>query len=130
MPHFQIVYSANLETVVDMGGLCDAVRAEAAQIEAFPLAGIRVRALRADHVSIADGDPEHGFIDLTVRIREGRPKAVREDAITRIFNALEAYVAPALQTRSIALSAELQEIDATLSPKSGTIRAHLSQGGS
>lgn len=130
MPHVQIVYSANLEGVVDMCGLCEALRVEAARIEAFPMAGIRVRALRADYFSIADGDPKHGFIDLTVRIREGRSQPVKENAIKRVFNALEDFLKPTLQSRSIALSAELQEIDATLSPKSSTIRAHLSQAGS
>ena len=63
MPHFQIEYSANLEEVIDMGALCEAIRAEAALIEAFPMAGIRVRATPARHYAIADGNPAHGFID-------------------------------------------------------------------
>ena len=44
MPHFQIEYSANLEKVVDIGALCEVIRATAAEIDTFPLAGIRVRA--------------------------------------------------------------------------------------
>ncbi len=125
MPHFQIDYSGNLDAVIDMGAVCEAIRAEAARIDAFPLAGIRVRARRVDHFAIADGNPEHGFIDLSVRLRAGRPVAVKKDAITRIFAALRAAVAPAMATRSIALSAEMRDIDPDLSPKSGTIRDHL-----
>ncbi len=56
MPHFKIDYSANLETHVDMAGLCQHIRATAAGIETFPMAGIRVRAVRADHYAIADGN--------------------------------------------------------------------------
>ena len=125
MPHLQIDYSGNLEDVLDIGALCEALRAEAAQIEAFPTPGIRVRATRVDHYAIADGDPKHGFIDLSVRLREGRPQAVKQDAIMRLFARMKACVAPALSTRSLALSAEMRDIDAALSPKHGTIRDHL-----
>lgn len=125
MPHFHIEYSGNLEAVVDMSALCEAIRAEAALISAFPMPGIRVRATRVDHYAIADGNPKHGFIDLSVRIREGRANDVKHDAISRVFEAMKAHLAPALVTHSIALSAELRDINAALSPKFGTIRKHL-----
>ena len=125
MPHFHIEYSGNLETVVDMGQLCEAVREEAVQIDAFPLAGVRVRATRVDHFAIADGDAKHGFIDLSVRLREGRAQDVKEDAILRIFAVIKDFMAPAMVTHSIALSAEIRDIDASVSPKFGNIRDHL-----
>ena len=125
MPHFHIEYSANLEDVIDMDMLCEAIRREAARIEAFPIPGIRVRAIRVDHVAIADGNPKHGFVDLSVRLREGRTREVREAAIARIFETLRQFVLPAMKTHSIALSAEMRNIDASLSPKFGNIRDHL-----
>ena len=125
MPHFHIEYSGNLENVVDMGALCEAIRAEAAQIETFPTAGIRVRAIRVDHVAVADGQQKHGFIDLSIRLRAGRTDDVKKDATARIFARLKAFVAPAMQSHSIALSAEMRDIDAALSPKFGNIRDHL-----
>lgn len=125
MPHIQIDYSANLEDAVDMAALCEAIRAEAARIDAFPTPGIRVRAVRVDHYAIADGDPKHGFVDISVRLREGRAGDVKQDAITRIFEAARSALTPAIATRSIALSAEMRDIDAALSPKTGTIRDHM-----
>ena len=125
MPHLQIDYSANLETIVDMSAFCEALRVEAVGIEAFPLAGVRVRATRVDHYAIADGNPQHGFIDFSLRLREGRPQAVKEDAIQRLFATARAFLAPAMASHSIALSAEMRDIDAGLSPKCGTIRDHL-----
>ncbi|WP_375267522.1 5-carboxymethyl-2-hydroxymuconate isomerase [Planktotalea sp.] len=125
MPHFHIEYSANLEEVVDVGALCEAIRAEAVQIDAFPLAGVRVRATRVDHYAIADGNAKHGFIDLSIRLREGRSQDVKSDSITRIFATLKSFMSDALSTHSIALSAEIRDIDASLSPKFGTIRDHL-----
>lgn len=125
MPHFQIDYSANLEAVVDMGALCEVIRARAATIETFPMAGIRVRATRVDHVAMANGDVKHGFIDLSVRLREGRPDAVKRDAIDQIFATLKDFMTPAMASHSIALSAEMRDINAKLSLKFGTVRDHL-----
>ncbi|MBO9468226.1 5-carboxymethyl-2-hydroxymuconate isomerase [Tropicibacter sp. R15_0] len=125
MPHFHIDYSANLEDVVDMAALCEAIRAAAADIDTFPMAGIRVRATRVDHVAMADGNSKHGFIDLSVRLREGRSDAVKKDAINRIFMALKDFMTPAMENHSIALSAEMRDIDADLSPKFGNVRDHL-----
>ena len=125
MPHFHIEYSANLEESVDMAALCEAIRVKAANIDAFPMPGIRVRATRVDHYAIADGSTKHGFIDLSVRLREGRSDAVKRDAIDQIFATLKEFMTPAMASHSIALSAEMRDINADLSPKFGTIRDHL-----
>lgn len=125
MPHFIVEYSANLEPEVDMGAFCEAIRAAAAEIETFPMPGIRVRAFRADHVAIADGDPNHGFVDISIRLREGRPQDVKEAATRAIFEAARRFLQPVMQLRSLALSLEMRDIDASLSPKTGTIRDHL-----
>jgi 5-carboxymethyl-2-hydroxymuconate isomerase len=120
-----IDYSANVEPDVDIGALCDTLREVAASIDAFPLAGIKVRAVRVDHYSIADGNPEHGFIDISVRIREGRDMETKQNAAQKIFDATNEFVADVMRRRSLALSLELRDIDAALSPKSGSIRKYL-----
>ncbi len=125
MPHFHVEYSGNLEDRIDMGGLCDCIRATAAEIDTFPLAGIRVRAIRVDHYAIADGNPKHGFIDISIRLRAGRSQAVKKDATQRIFEAARTYLESAMSQHSIALSLEMRDIDPDLSPKTGTIRDHL-----
>ena len=125
MPHFQIEYSANIEDLVDISALCDAIRAAAAKVQTFPLAGIRVRAVRVEHFAIADGNPKHGFIDLSIRLREGRTDDVKLDAITVIFAALKEFTAEAMETRSIALSAEMRDIDNVFSAKFGNIRDYI-----
>lgn len=127
MAHFQIDYSANLEEVIDISALCEAIRACAANIETFPTAGVRVRAIRVDHYAMADGNPKHGFIDLSVRLRAGRSEAVKKQAIAVIFATLQEFTASAMEVHSIALSAEMRDIDAELSPKFGNIRAHMEE---
>ena len=125
MPHLMIDYSVNVEPDVDIGALCDTLRDVAASIDAFPLAGVKVRAVRVDHYAIADGNPEHGFIDISVRIREGRDMETKQNAAQKIFEAANEFVADVMQRRSLALSLELRDIDAALSPKSGSIRKYL-----
>jgi 5-carboxymethyl-2-hydroxymuconate isomerase len=125
MPHIVLEYSANLEAAVDIQALCDHIRKAAAGISAFPMPGIRVRAYKADFVSIADGDPKHGFIDISVRLRGGRPDEVKKVATRALFEAAKAFLEPVLEERSLALSIEMRDIDPELSPKTGTIRQHL-----
>ena len=60
MPHIIVDYSPNMEERVDIAALCDGLRRAAIETGILPMAGIRVRAVRATHVSIADGDPQHG----------------------------------------------------------------------
>jgi 5-carboxymethyl-2-hydroxymuconate isomerase len=118
-------YSANLEDAVDIADLCNCLRLAAIETGVFPMAGIRVRAFPATHVSIADGDPKHGYIDISVRLRAGRDLATRQVATQAIFDAARAYLAPCMATQSLALSFEMRNIDPELSPKCGTIRDHL-----
>lgn len=127
MPHFSIEYSANLEEMVDMAALCDHLRRAAIATGVFPMPGVRVRACRADHASIADGAPHHAFLDLSIRLRGGRSTADKQRATSEIFEALQSFMAPALARHSIALSLEMRDIDPTLSPKTGTIRDHLKE---
>lgn len=125
MPHISIEYSANLEKLADVGGLCEALRAAAAAHPVFPMAGVRVRAYAARHYAIADGNPEHAFVDIHVRLREGRAQADKKDATEALFSAAKAFLAPVMAHHSLALSLEMRDIDASLAPKTGTIREHL-----
>ena len=128
MPHINIQYSQNLQPDIDIQHLCETIRQACLKIEAFPIAGSRVRATAVDYYAIADGNPVHGFVDIIVRLREGRSFEVRQEAIQDIFDVAKAFLDPAFEMRSIALSAEIIDINAKLSPKSGTIRAYLADG--
>lgn len=127
MPHLSIEYSANLETHVDMGGFCEHLRKAGIETGIFPLAGIRVRATRCDHYAIADGNPEHGFIDISVRLRAGRPMDARKAATAHIFEAAEDFLSEIIAARPIALSLEMRDIDPDLSPKLNTIRRYVKE---
>ena len=124
MPHVVLDYSANLEADADIAGLCAALRDAAAKCPALPEAGIRVRAFRADHCAVANGDPQNAYADISVRLRGGRDLQTRKQIAADLFAAARNHLAPVVASRRIALSLEVREIDPDpeLSPKLNTIR--------
>ncbi|MDQ1850234.1 5-carboxymethyl-2-hydroxymuconate isomerase [Gemmobacter fulvus] len=125
MPHIQIDYSPNLEPRLDVAGLCRALRDAAVATGVLPLAGLRLRATACTHVVIADGNPDHAFLDISLRLRAGRSPEAKAQATAQIFAAAEAFCADLLATSSFMLSFELREIDPALSPKTSSIRRYL-----
>ena len=125
MPHLTLDYSENMETRTDIAALCDRIRCAAIETGVFPQAGVRVRAFKATHVSIADGNPENGFIDISVRLREGRDLEPREAAVTQIFEADKTFLEHVIEQHTVALSIEMRNIDAALSPKVNSIRKFM-----
>ena len=108
MPHFTLEYSANLDRHVDMAAVVEAVRKAAVETGIFPLGGIRVRAVRCEHFAIADGRPDFGFLDMVLRLGEGRDLATRKKAGEQIFEALSACLDPVFAQSKFALSFDMQ----------------------
>jgi len=125
MPHIQIDYSPNIENRLDMAALCRVLRDAAVETGVFPLAGIRVRAICCTHVVIADGQSDHGFIDISVRLRAGRPLETKKRTVQDLFAAAERFCAPVMEQSSLMLSMEMRDIDADLAPKASSIRRYL-----
>src|SRR5947199_1987613 len=108
MPHFTIEYSANLDARVDMGAVVEVVREAAVETGIFPLGGIRVRAIKCEHYAIADGRPDFGFLDMVLRLGEGRDLATPKKAGEYIFQALSAYLDQVSANNKFALSFDMQ----------------------
>ena len=87
--------------------------------------GIRVRANPCRHYSIADGAEDRGFIDISVRLRAGRPLEVRKQATNQLFDAVKHHLSDVFDRFPLALSMEMRDIDPELSPKCGSIRDFL-----
>jgi 5-carboxymethyl-2-hydroxymuconate isomerase len=121
MPHFSIEYSANLDGAIDIGALCEVIRSAAVETGMFPLGGIRVRAIRCEHVAIADGRDGLGFLDVLLRIGEGRDVATRRAAGDHIFAALSALLDPVFAKGGFALSFDMQINDKDTSWKRNNI---------
>ena len=125
MPHFTIEYSANLDTRVDMAEIVEIVRNAAVETGIFPLGGIRVRAVRCEHYAIADGNPQHGFLAMVLRLGEGRDLAARQKAGEHIFRALSVHLDPVFAGSKFALSFDMQINDKETSWKRNNIHDAL-----
>ena len=125
MPHFTIEYSANLDGCVDMAAVVELVRKAAVETGIFPLGGIRVRAVRCEHYAIADGNSNFGFLDMVLRLGEGRDLATRKRAGELIFKGLSAYLDPVFADSKFALSFDMQINDKETSWKRNNIHEAL-----
>ena len=125
MPHFTIEYSANLDERLDMAEVVDVVRRAAVETGILPLGGIRVRAVRYEHYAIADGRPAYGFLDMVLRLGEGRDLATRKKAGEHIFKALSAHLDPVFAQSKFALSFDMQINDKETSWKRNNIHDAL-----
>jgi 5-carboxymethyl-2-hydroxymuconate isomerase len=125
MPHFTIEYSANLDARIDIGKVVEVVRKAAVETGIFPLGGIRVRTVKCEHYAIADGNPQLGFLDMVLRLGEGRDLATRKKAGDHIFKELSAFLDPVFAQSKFALSFDMQINDRETSWKRNNIHEAL-----
>ncbi|CUT10643.1 5carboxymethyl2hydroxymuconate deltaisomerase EC 53310 [Bradyrhizobium sp.] len=125
MPHFTIEYSANLDDRLDIGAACEVVRRAAVETGIFPLGGIRVRAVRCEHYAIADARQDYGFLDMVLRIGEGRDLPTRKQAGEHVFQALSRHLDPVFASFKFALSFDMQINDKDTSWKRNNIHDAL-----
>ena len=113
MPHLVILYTPNLETELDMTGLCrsmaDAmltVRDEAGA-HVFPTGGTRVLAYPAAHYAVADGSGDFAFCWFHLRMGRGRSDAVQQAAGQALVAAAKEHFAPVLARRPVGLTLQV-----------------------
>ena len=129
MPHIIIEHSANLADLTDMDALVTAVHLAALDDGLPALAGLRTRAAPRDSYRIADGDPAYGFVCVTARIGPGREPDAVQRFLTRIIDTVDEALEPLQPDHPIAVSAEVQLIDAAMRINRNHVRTHLAQSG-
>ncbi|MBV0911780.1 5-carboxymethyl-2-hydroxymuconate isomerase [Anianabacter salinae] len=115
MPHLSFEYSTGLGEIADLDGFARHMRDAMLDTGVFPLGGIRVRGFEADVMAVADGNGHH-FLDMVLRMGQGRDPEVREGAADTLYAAARTYLEPQV-TGTFMLSLELVEIDARFSRK-------------
>ena len=126
MAHLSFEYSANLEPELNLQAFCDLMRNVMRDSGVFPLGGIRVRGTRVDVCAVASGEREIAFIDMTVRMGQGRDEATRTEVTETLYSAAEDWLRPRIGETPFALSLEIMEIDARFAEKRfNSLRAFL-----
>lgn len=111
MPHIIVEYSANLEDVVAIDPMVRDVHQSVLATGIFKLGAVRTRAARRDIFFIADADPQNAFINVIVRVASGRPLEKRRAVAEAIMGVIAAKTADIGDSRGLALSVYVEEID-------------------
>ena len=127
MPHQIIEYSANLESRMDIQGLVDGLHDNAMGIEGLPLGGLRTRAARREHYQVADQHPDNAFVHMILKLGHGRDEETKKAFGDAIFKALCELLEPVSSTSPLAISFEIQEIDAVLTWKKNNLRDYMAK---
>lgn len=127
MPHLRIEYSRGLTDRVDIDALCRAAHGAMVETGVFPLAGIRIRAFRADHCIVADDHPDNDFAACVLTVGAGRTPETLRRAGDRIWASLREALAGPLATPHFALSLDIRVSDPELSWKETPIHSRLTQ---
>ena len=122
MPHIIVEYSGNLDGAVDVPGLLNALHQAMIDTGVAETAAIRTRAIRLEHFCIADRDPKNGFLHITVRMREGRPKEAYQKVADALMAAAETSLERAFASHPLQLAVEIQEMN-QLTLRKNTVRS-------
>ena len=127
MPHVTIEYSANVAEHHDVASLVEAVHDAGLQHGLAPPDGLRTRALGTEHYRIADGQRDHAYVAIAVRIGPGRETEEKQSFIETLLGAAEVAVARDPSPLAIAWSIELVEIDPELRINRNHVRTRLEE---
>lgn len=126
MPHFIMEYSANVKEDVDIPALLRKVNQTLlAQNGVFPIGGIRSRAIELVDYCIADGDPQHAFVHVTLKIGAGRTAQAKAKVCEDLFALLKSHLFLEHKPRPLSLSLELYEFNEESTYRYNTLHAHF-----
>ena len=112
MPHVIVEYTDNIADQADIPALLRMIAAFCADSGGvLPLAGVRVRALRVSEYVIADGKPEYAFVNITVKMGQGRDPEFKKTFFGTLFSRIKDELAPVSDKRPLAISMYLEELD-------------------
>ena len=129
MPHLIIEYTANIRAEADIAALLrKANDVIIAQDGAFPIGGIRSRAIELTDYRMADGAADYAFVHATLKIGAGRSPEVKNRVCDELFEAIKAHFADLFARRYLALSMELYEFDEGGTYKHNNVHARFRKG--
>ena len=123
MPHFIAECTDNIREQADLPGLFAKVNEALAATGIFPIGGIRSRAHWLDTWQMADGRQDYAFVHMTLKIGAGRSLESRQDVGDMLFALINSPFATLMESRYLALSFAMEELDPTLNYKQNNVHA-------
>jgi|SRR5579872_1155740 len=113
MPHITIECSKNVQDHIDVDKMLRCVHDAAIETGVFPADGIRSRVHVLSHYRVAEAK-ENAFVHAVLRIGPGRDQETKRRVVDDVFGALTAFLQKMYDSQPLAISIELQELDADL----------------
>ena len=129
MPHLVLQHSANLSDAVRSLELVARVHEAALATGVFPLGGTRTRSVCCDDVCVADRHPDNAFLDLEIRIGQGRDLETKKRVGEAIFSALCDALRGSEHWPHTSLSLEIREIDPEFSWRQNQLHKRVQERG-
>ena len=96
---------------LDMSGLMAKMHKAADTSGVFPLAGLRSRAMRCEEFRVGDGNPDNGFVNLSIKVGRGRDLDTRMGIGQTLFDILIDHLQPVFDSRGLAVSFEMRQLE-------------------
>ena len=114
MPHLTLDYSGNLRDTGRFDVLCASLARELGAFEAdgkrvYPVGGVRVRAIAAEHWSVGDGRADAAYVHARLSMAAGRSSAIQKATGDALFAVMKAHFAGLFARQGLALSLEITE---------------------
>ncbi len=107
MPHFVVEYTDNLKKETDIRLLLKkANEILMAQDGAFPVGGVRSRAIELNDYVMSDDEEDYAFVHASLTIGAGRSKEVVTKVCDELFEMMTDHFAELFEKRYLALSME------------------------
>ncbi len=131
MPHVVVEYTANLRAEAGIASLLREINGylieqRVGDAPAFPIGGIRSRAIALEDWCIADGDDaDDAFVHVRITVGAGRDDATRKRVFDGLFELLKAHFAAIHARRGFALSMEAGTFGGSGTWKHNNLHARL-----
>lgn len=112
MPSITLQYTDNVE--FEPKEFFQQLHVSLVETGAVNLKGLKSRAIKLVDFYIADGDPGYRMVHLDIALREGRPRAVREEVAQRAMDILESTFGHYRDDGHISLTTDMKELEVGL----------------
>jgi 5-carboxymethyl-2-hydroxymuconate isomerase len=109
VPHLIVEYSTNLDSLVNIQSLINAVHHAALETGIAPIDALRTRAEPRKVYRIGDGHLDNAFISIAARLGAGRTSEQKHQFLSAVLTATEGVLGA--HAANVMISVEYQEID-------------------
>lgn len=109
VPHVIVEYSTNLDALINVQALIDAIHSAALATGIAPTDALRTRAEPRNFYRIGDGHPDNAFISIAARLGAGRTSEQKHRYLAALLEATETVLGA--HASNVMISMEYQEID-------------------